>query len=83
MHFDVVVSPLMLTCGKIGIEILKKFLLNESIFLEFQKGFEVPRHVFQCGDVSASDYCVSGGFVCDGHVNCMLPGRYMDIINKI
>ena len=34
------------------------------------------RHVFQCGDYkSSSDYCISGGLVCDGHVNCMIPGR--------
>lgn len=31
------------------------------------------RHVFQCGE--SRDYCVSGNFVCDGHVNCMLPGK--------
>ena len=34
------------------------------------------RHVFQCGNyTSSSDYCIFGGFVCDGHVNCMIPGR--------
>ena len=34
------------------------------------------RHVFKCGNyTSSSDYCISGGFVCDGHVNCMIPGR--------
>ena len=34
------------------------------------------RHLFQCGDYkSSSDYCISGGLVCDGHVNCMIPGR--------
>ena len=41
-------------------------------------GFNHPerRHVFQCGDYkSSSDYCISGGLVCDGHVNCMIPGR--------
>ena len=31
------------------------------------------RHVFQCGE--SRDYCVSGNFVCDGHVNCVLPGK--------
>ena len=31
------------------------------------------RHVFQCGETR--DYCVSGRFVCDGRVNCMLPNR--------
>ena len=34
------------------------------------------RHVFKCGNyTSSSDYCISGGFVCDGHVNCLIPGR--------
>ena len=35
------------------------------------------RHVFHCGhDMSrvTRDHCVSGQFVCDGHVNCLVEG---------
>ena len=56
MNFDIVITPLLLSCDD--------FFHPER------------RHVFQCGDyTSLSEYCISGSHVCDGHVNCMIPGR--------
>ena len=72
MKFEIVVTPLLMDCGELS---------SSDGQLELDQ-----RHVFQCGDLTrdsdfsggpylASDYCVSGKFVCDGYVNCMLMDK--------
>jgi hypothetical protein len=57
--FELVVTPLLLGCH--GAE-------------AGQRGFDGEQ--FLCGSPGeAGAYCVDSGLVCDGRVNCMLPGR--------
>merc|ERR1712126_669658 len=71
MKFEIVATPLLMECGE----------LSSST----GQADADQRHVFQCGDLARDyslsggaylgDYCVSGKFVCDGYVNCMLPDK--------
>ena len=71
MKFEIVVTPLLMECGELS---------SSTGQAEADQ-----RHVFQCGDLTRDyslsggvylgDYCVSGKFVCDGYVNCMLPDK--------